>query len=54
MGAGLFFAINAWGIVVPVALLFPVWIWGVFRTSCFGLARRFRGADNTDHQELRD
>ena len=54
IGAATFFAINAWGIVVPVALLSPVWIWGLFRTSFFGLARRLRDADNTTHQELRD
>ncbi len=53
-GAGLFFAINAWGIVVPVVLLSPVWLWGLVRTSCFGLARRLRGSDSTEHHELRD
>lgn len=54
IGAATFFAINAWGIVVPVALLSPVWLWGLVRTSCFGLARRLRSGDNTEHQELRD
>jgi hypothetical protein len=53
-GAGLFFTINAWGIVVPVALLSPVWIFGIVRTGCFGLSRRFRSSDNSDHQELKD
>jgi hypothetical protein len=54
MGAGLFFAIGAWGIVIPAALLSPVWFWGLFRTGCFGFAHRFRGGAMPDHQELRD
>jgi hypothetical protein len=54
IGAGLFFAIDVWGIVVPVACLSPVWIWGLYRTKLFGLASRFCGQDSTDHQQLRD
>ena len=54
MGAGLFFAIDVWGIVIPAVLLSPVWFWGLFRTGCFGLTHRFRGGSIPDHQELRD
>ena len=54
MGAGLFFAIDVWGIVIPAVLLSPVWFWGLFRTGCFGLTQRFRGGSIPDHQELRD
>jgi hypothetical protein len=53
-GAGLFFTINAWGIVVPVAVLSPVWIFGIVRTGSFGLSTCFRSSDNADHQELKD
>lgn len=53
-GRGPFFTINAWGIVVPVALLSPVWIFGIVRTGSFGLSTRFRSSDNADHQELKD
>ncbi len=40
---------GAWGIVVPVALVSPVWILGIVRTGCFGLSRRVRSSDSSDH-----